>query len=268
MAEEVQTIKAEELSPQPFGLKAILGQKVGMTHIFTDHGEIVPVSVVFTGGCVATAVRTPEKDGYAAVQRGMGDVKEKNMSQALLGQFKKANVAPKRWLKEFRVQDAAKFSAGQKVKSDIFKSGDYVDVSGTTIGKGFAGVMKRHNFSGLPASHGASDKERSPGSSGGGSGQPQRVLKGTRMAGRLGGAWCTAQKMEVVKVDAENDLILIKGTVPGVARNLLVVQETSKHIKHKRAPIAQAKSVKKTANVKGGVKPAPTGKPAAAPAKK
>lgn len=263
MAEEAQTIKVEESPPKPFGLKAILGQKVGMTQIFTDHGQIVPVSVIFTGGCVATAVRTPEKDGYAAVQLGVGDVKEKNLGKALLGQFKKSNVPPKRWLKEFRVKDAAKFEAGQQVKSDVFKPGDYVDVSGVTIGKGFAGVMKRHNFSGLPASHGASDKERSPGSSGGGSGMPQRVLKGTRMAGRLGGAWFTTQKMEVVKVDAENDLILIKGAVPGVAHNLLVVQETSKHIKHKRAAIAQQKSFKKAANVK---KEAP--KAAAAPAKK
>ena len=262
MAEETQTIKAEESSPKPFALKAILGQKVGMTHIFSDHGQFTPVSVIFTGGCVATAVRTVDKNGYAAVQLGMGDVKEKNVSKADLGQFKKANVPPRRWLKEFRVSDASKFSAGQAVKPDIFKVGDYVDVSGTTIGKGFAGVMKRHNFSGLPASHGASDKERSPGSSGGGSGMPQRVLKGTRMAGRLGGAWFTQQKLEVVKVDAENDLILVKGTVPGIVQNLLVVQETSKHIKHKRAAIAQKTSVKKTANVK---KEAPK---TAAPAKK
>ena len=269
MAEEAQTIKAEESSPKPFALKAILGQKVGMTQIFTDHGAVVPVSVIFTGGCVATAVRTPEKHGYAAVQLGMGDVKEKNLGKALLGQFKQVNVAPKRWLKEFRVKDASKFEAGQQVKSDIFKVGDYVDISGTTIGKGFAGVMKRHNFSGLPASHGASDKERSPGSSGGGSGMPQRVLKGHRMSGRLGGAWFTTQKMEVVQVDAVNDLILIKGTVPGVAHNLLVVQETSKHIKHKRAAIAQKTSVKKTANVKKeGAKPAAAAKSAAAPAAK
>ena len=269
MAEEAQTIKVEESSPKPFALKAILGQKVGMTQIFTEHGQVVPVSVIFTGGCVATAVRTPEIEGYAAVQIGMGEVKEKNVSKARMGQFKKANVPAKRWLKEFRVKDASQFSAGQQVKSDIFKVGDYVDVSGTTIGKGFAGVMKRHNFSGLPASHGASDKERSPGSSGGGSGMPQRVLKGTRMAGRLGGAWFTQQKLEVVKVDAENDLILVRGSVPGVAQNMLVVQETSKHIKHKRAAIAQKTSVKKTANVKKeGAKPVAAAKPAAAPAAK
>src|SRR3990167_901453 len=113
MAEETQTIKAEESPPKPFGLKAILGQKVGMTQIFTDHGTFVPVSVIFTGGCVTTAVRTLEKDGYAAVQLGVGDVKEKNLGKALLGQFKKLNVPPKRWLKEFRVQDSSKFEAGQ-----------------------------------------------------------------------------------------------------------------------------------------------------------
>ncbi len=250
MAEETQTIKAEDSSSKPFALKAILGQKVGMTHIFSDHGTSIPVSVIYTGGCVATALRTPEKDGYAAVQLGMGDVKEKNLDKAVLGQFKKNNVAPKRWLREFRVSDATKFEVGQKVNPDVFKVGDYVDVSGTTIGKGFAGVMKRHNFRGLPASHGASDKERSPGSSGGGSGQPQRVLKGTRMAGRLGTAWFTVQKMEIVRADNENSLILVKGAIPGVTQNMVVVQETVKHIKHKRALIAQKTSVKKTANVK------------------
>ncbi len=250
MAEEIQTISTEESSSKPFALKAILGQKVGMTQIFTDNGTVVPVSVIYTGGCVATLVRTPEIDGYSAVQLGMGDAKEKNVPKSEMGLFKKLNIAPKRWLREFRVADATKFTAGQKVSPDIFKEGDFVDISGTTIGKGFAGVMKRHNFSGLPHSHGASDKERSPGSSGGGSGMPQRVLKGHRMAGRLGSAWFTVQKMEVVKVDPENSLILVKGPVPGVIKNLIVVQETVKHVKQKRAAIAQKTSFKKTANVK------------------
>ena len=260
---ETQTIEKEVSSQTAFPLKAILGQKVGMTHIFTDGGMVVPVSVIFTGGCVTTGIRTPEKDGYSAVQLGVGEVKEKNKPKPFLEHFKKLNVAPKRWLKEFRVKDSTKFQVGQKVAPEVFKIGDYVDVSAVSKGIGFAGVMKRHGFHGLPASHGASDKERSPGSSGAGSGQPQRVLKGTRMAGRAGGDWLTIQKLEVVKVDNENELILVKGSIPGTAHNLVVVKETTKHIKHKRAAIAQAKSVKKALNVKKE-----GGKPAAVPAKK
>ena len=259
---ETQTIDQEKPSQIVFPLKVILGQKVGMTHIFTDHGQFVPVTVIFTGGCTSTYVRTPEKDGYGAVQLGMGEVKEKNQTKPILEHFKKLNLTPKRWLKEFRVADASKFQVGQSVTPDVFKPGDFVDVSGISKGKGFAGVMKRHNFSGLPASHGASDKERSPGSSGGGSGQPQRVLKGTHMAGRMGSDWVTIQKMEVVKVDKENDLILVKGPVPGTAQGLVIVKETVKHIKHKRAVQAPAKSTKKAA-----VKKAPA-KPGAAPANK
>jgi large subunit ribosomal protein L3 len=151
-----------------------------------------------------------------------------------------------KWLREFRVENAEKFRVGQKVPVDIFSPGDYVDVSGISKGKGFAGVMKRHGFHGLPASHGASDKERSRGSSGGGSGQPQRVLKGTRMAGRMGSDWVTIQKIEVVKVDKENELLLVKGAVPGVSRNLIVVRETSKDLKHKSAPVV-VKTSKKVA---------------------
>ena len=253
---------AEEIKEQPkgevsFPLKAILGEKVGMTQIFTETGQCVPVSVIFTGGCVTTGVRTQETDGYTAVQLGVGEVKEKSLSKPYIAQFKKVNVAPTRWLKEFKVPNPEKFQIGQKVPIS-FIPGDFVDVSAVSKGKGFAGVMKRHGFHGLPASHGASDKERSRGSSGGGSGQPQRVLKGTRMAGRMGSDWVTVMSLEVMKVDAENGLLLLKGAVPGTAQRMVIIKETSRPLKHKR-PIVIAKSAKKAANV--AKKPA---KPAAA----
>ena len=186
MAEE-KTVLEEKTSKETFPLKAILGQKVGMTQIFSPSGVRIPVTVIFTGTCAATGVKTKESDGYDAVQLGLGECREKSLRQPYLNQFKKKNIPPLKWLKEFRVANPEKFQVGQKVPLDIFSAGDYVDVSGVSKGKGFAGVMKRHGFHGLPASHGASDKERSPGSSGGGSGQPQRVLKGHRMAGRMGG---------------------------------------------------------------------------------
>ena len=255
---------ADEKTEQPkgevsFPLKAMLGEKVGMTQIFTETGQCVPVSVIFTGGCVTTGVRTRDVDGYTAVQLGVGECREKGLAKSYIAQFKKVNVAPTRWLKEFRVSNPEKFQVGQKVPI-VFTPGDFVDVSGVSKGKGFAGVMKRHGFHGLPASHGASDKERSRGSSGGGSGQPQRVLKGTRMAGRMGSDWVTVMNLEVVKVDAENGLLLIKGAVPGNAQRMVIIKETSRPLKHKRPPVA-VKSKKAAA-------PKKAAKPAAAPAAK
>ncbi len=254
MAEE-QVVQEQKSAPAPFPLKAILGQKVGMTLIFTEGGQQVPVSVIYTGTCLTTELKTKARDGYEAVQLGLGEVKEKSVNKPDMARFQKNNVQPRRWLKEFRVPDSSKFQIGQKVTLDMFTVGDYVDVAGISKGKGFAGVMKRHGFSGLPASHGASDKERSPGSSGGGSGQPQRVLKGTRMAGRMGSAWITTQNLEIIKLDKENDLLLVKGAVPGVSEQIVIIQETTKPLKHKRPPMAAAKSAKKTANVKKVEKP-------------
>lgn len=256
MAEE-QTTTETKTETALFPLKAILGQKVGMTQIFAESGERIPVSVIFVGSCITTQLKTESTDGYNAVQLGLGACKEKNLTKPYRAQFEKKNIAALKWLKEFRVEDPKKFQVGQKVPADIFSSGDYVDVSGVSKGKGFAGVMKRHGFHGMPASHGTSDKVRAPGSSAGGSGAPQRVLKGTRMAGRMGSDWVTTQKLEVVKVDKENELILVKGAIPGNAQGLVVMQETSKQLKHKRA-VAAAKTVKKAA-------PKKVAKPPAAP---
>lgn len=267
MSEQATEQKQEQpkFDPASFPLKAIMGRKVGMTQIFSEAGQRIPLSVVYTGACQVTQLRNAERDGYHAVQLGLGEVKEKNLSKPYLQQFKKVNANPQRWLKEFRVVDSAKFQIGQKVPLEVFTAGDYVDVSGTSKGKGFAGVMKRHNFRGLTASHGASDKVRARGSSGGGSGQPQRVFKGTGMAGRMGQDWITTQKIEIVKVDKDNELLLLRGALPGSVGSMVVVRETIKALKHKRALIAQKTSVKKTANV---AKKAAPSKAPAAPAKK
>ena len=262
MSETVSTqmpeVQSTESAPKALiPLKAILGRKVGMTHIYTPTGEQIPVSVIDASACYLTQVKTLNKDGYSAVQLGVGDVKEKNMPHSLLQHFKKKNIPALKWLREFRVDKTDPFQAGQQLSVEVFSNGDYVDISGTSKGKGFAGVIKRHNFHGLPHSHGASDKVNSRGSSGGGSGQPQRVLKGTRMAGRMGQDWVTTLKIEIVQIDKENQLLLVKGSVPGTCGSLVVVQETSRYLKHKRAIQASAKSPKKQA-----VK-----KPAPAPAK-
>ncbi|MBI3012345.1 MAG: 50S ribosomal protein L3 [Elusimicrobia bacterium] len=233
-----------------FPLKTVLGIKVGMAGIYSEGGQVIPVSVIDASSCVLTHVKTAKSDGYNAVQLGIGECKQKNLTKAYLTQFKKKDILPLRWLREFRVQTPEKFRTGTKLSVEIFSPGDIVDISGISRGKGFAGVMKRHGFAGLPASHGASDKERSRGSSGGGSGQPQRVLKGTRMAGRMGSDWVTTQNLEVVKVDRENQWLMVKGAVPGPVGNLLVVKETTKHLKHKRPPMAPAKSAKKQATKK------------------
>lgn len=262
---EEQTVTTEtkkETAPEqkeagslPFPVKAILGQKVGMTQIFLEKGERVPVTVIYAGNCFATEVRTLAKNGYNAVQLGAGECKEKNLPKSVLEEFRKKNLKPLKWLKEFRVEDSVRLDLlagqiGRKVPVSIFSPGNYVDVSGISKGKGFAGAMKRHGFHGMPASHGTSDKVRSPGSSAGGSGAPQRVYKGSRRAGRMGGEWVTTQKLEVVKVDPDNDLILVKGSVPGVSKGLVIVKETSKSLKQVRVPQVTKVSPKKAAVAK------------------
>lgn len=260
---ETASAPEQKFDPSSFPIKAILGQKVGMTQIFSTTGQRIPISVISVSGCTLTNLKTTDRDGYCAVQLGIGTVKEKNLTKSYIGQFKKKEIQPVRWLREFRVSNTEKFQVGQKVPIQIFSEGDYVDVSGTSKGKGFAGVMKRHNFRGLPTSHGASDKVRSRGSNAGCSGSGQKVLKGTGMAGRMGSDWITTQKIEIVRIDKENDLLLIKGSVPGNSGSFVVVKETTKSLKHKRAPIAQKASTKKAAIA--AKKPAP--KAAAAPKK-
>ncbi|MDR3306995.1 MAG: 50S ribosomal protein L3 [Endomicrobium sp.] len=208
-------------------VKSIIGKKVGMTQVFDDKGNLIPVTVVEAGPCVVTGVRTAEKDGYTAVQLGFDDAKEKNLNKAKLGLFKKNNIAPKKVIKEFRIA-AAEFSVGQEIKADIFKAGDYVDVSAVTKGKGYAGVIKRYNFGMQPTTHGQSDRTRARGSSGGQG--PQKVLKGMRMSGHLGNEFVTIQRLLVVNVDAEKNVLLIKGAVPAVKTGTLFINNTLKKI--------------------------------------
>lgn len=209
-------------------LKSIIGKKIGMTQVFDDKGNLIPVTVVEAGPCVVTNVRTSEKDGYTAVQLGFGDVEESKLIKPKAGYFKKNNLSPKKILREFRVSDVAPFSVGQEIKVDAFQPGDYVDVSAITKGKGFAGVIKRHNFGMQPRTHGQSDRTRARGSSGGQG--PQRVLKGMKMSGHLGNEYVTIQKLLVVNVDAEKNLMLIKGAVPAVKTGTLLISNTLKKV--------------------------------------
>ncbi|MDR3243491.1 MAG: 50S ribosomal protein L3 [Elusimicrobiota bacterium] len=208
--------------------KSIIAKKIGMTQVFDDKGNLIPVTVVEAGPCIVTNIRTNEKDGYNAVQLGFEDIAEKKLNKSQLGFFKKANVTPKRVTKEFRIDDISSFSLGQEIKADIFKAGDYVDVSAITKGKGFAGVIKRHNFGMQPKTHGQSDRTRARGSSGGQG--PQKVLKGMRMAGHLGVKYVTIQKLLVVNVSQNNNVILIKGSIPSANKGILLINNTLKKI--------------------------------------
>jgi large subunit ribosomal protein L3 len=209
-------------------LKSIIGSKVGMTQVFDEKGKLVPVTVIEAGPCVVTAVKTVENNGYNAVQLGFANVEEKKLNKAQAGLFKKNNIAPKKVLKEIRLSDVSGLTVGQEIKADIFKAGDYVDVTGVSKGKGFAGVIKRHNFGQQPVTRGASDRTRARGSSG--SQGPQRVLKGMRMSGRLGQDTVTVQKLLVVSVDAEKNVLLLRGAVPSVKKATLVINNTVKKI--------------------------------------
>ena len=224
-------------------MKSIIGKKVGMTQVFDDKGNLIPVTVVEAGPCVVTGVRTVEKNGYNAVQLGFGDVPEKKLIKAKIGFFKKNNIAPKKVIREIKVADAAAFSVGQEIKADAFKAGDYVDVSAVTKGKGYAGVIKRHNFGMQPRTHGQSDRMRARGSSGGQG--PQKLFKGMRMSGHLGNEYVTIQKLLVVNVDAEKNLMLIKGSVPAVKNGTLFINNTIKKI-----PVVQVKAADKKAKKK------------------
>lgn len=207
--------------------KGIIGKKIGMTQIFDENGKVVPVTVVEAGPCVVSHKKTVENDGYAAVQIGFGDLKAHKVKKPMAGHFAKANVAPKRTLREFRFDDIDAYNVGDLVKADVFAAGDKVDVTGTSKGKGYAGVIKRWNFQRLKESHGSGPVARHGGSIGSCS-DPSRVYPGKKMAGHLGSERVTVQNLQVVKVDAENNLIAIKGAIPGPNGGTVVIHDTVK----------------------------------------
>jgi large subunit ribosomal protein L3 len=208
-------------------VKGILGTKLGMTQVFDDNNRIVPVTVVQAGPCVVTQVRTPDNDGYSAVQLAYGAIDPRKVNKPVSGHFAKAGVTPRRHLVELRTTDAGEYEVGQELTAEVFEAGAVVDVVGTTKGKGTAGVMKRHGFHGLSSSHGTQRKHRSPGSIGG-CATPARVFKGLRMAGRMGNERVTTQNLTVHRVDSEAGLLLIKGAVPGPKGGLVLVKTAAK----------------------------------------
>lgn len=208
-------------------VKALLGTKLGMTQLWDEAGRLVPITVVHVGTNVVTQVRTPDVDGYSAVQLGSGDVKTKNVTKPLEGHFEKAGVAPRKKLAEIRTSDAGEYQLGQELTADVFEAGQVVDVIGTSKGKGFAGVMKRHGFKGVSASHGSHRNHRKPGSIGA-CATPSRVFRGTRMAGRMGNERVTAQNLSIHAVDAEKGILLVAGPVPGSKGGAVVVRTAVK----------------------------------------
>lgn len=206
--------------------KGILGKKHGMTQIFDEKGEVIPVTVIEAGPCVVVQKKTLEKDGYNAIQVGFGDVSEKKLNKPLLGHFKKAGVSPKRYLREFRLDDISGYEVGTEIKVDIFKPGDRVDVTGISKGKGFAGVIKRYGARRGPMAHG-SKYHRRVGSMGATT-DPGRTFKGKKMPGRMGSDRVTIQNLEVVKVDPEMNLLVVKGSVPGPKGSLLIIRDSVK----------------------------------------
>ena len=207
--------------------KGILGEKLGMTQVFDENNRVVPVTVVKAGPCVVTQIRTQEKDGYTAVQLGYGQIDPRKVTKPVAGHYKAAEVTPRRHLVELRTEAIEGYSVGQEIGADVFEAGASVDVTGTTKGKGTAGVMKRHGFHGLGAGHGTQRKHRSPGSIGA-CATPGRVFKGVKMAGRMGYETQTTQSLTVFKVDAERGLLLIKGAIPGPKGGLVLVRTAAK----------------------------------------
>ena len=206
--------------------KGLIGKKIGMTQLFDESGKVIPVTVVEAGPCVVQK-KTMENDGYEAVQVGFGDVKVTRVNKPQAGHFKKADVAPKKVLREFRLADTSALSVGDILKADVFAVGDKVDVVGTSKGKGTAGAIKRWNFSRLKESHGTGPVARHAGSLGACS-DPSRVYKGKKLAGHLGAERVTIQNLDIVKVDAENNLIAIKGAIPGPKGGIVVLADTVK----------------------------------------
>lgn len=208
--------------------KALIGKKIGMTQIFDANGKVVPVTVVEAGPCSVVMKKTVENDGYEAVQLGFGDIKVQRVNKPMKGHFDKANTAPKKALREFKLDDQASVNVGDILKADIFAQGDLVDVVGTSKGKGTAGVIKRWNFSKLKATHGTGPNARRGGSIGACS-DPSRIYKGKKMAGHLGHERVTVQNLDIVKVDAENNLIAIKGGIPGPKGGLVIIKSSVKN---------------------------------------
>ncbi len=208
-------------------MTGILGTKLGMTQVFDETGQVVPVTVVQAGPCVVTAVRTPDNDGYSAVQIGFGEINPRKVTKPVAGLFEKAGVTPRRYVAEIRTEGASEYTLGQELTAELFEAGQRVDVTGKSKGKGIAGVMKRHGFKGLSASHGTQRKHRSPGSIGA-CATPGRVFKGVRMAGRMGAERTTVQSLTVHAVDGDKNLLLIKGAVPGPRGGLVVVRSAAR----------------------------------------
>ncbi|MGB2910193.1 MAG: 50S ribosomal protein L3 [Anaerolineales bacterium] len=207
-------------------MKGLIGKKVGMTQIFDDDGLAVPVTLIEAGPCYVTQLRLPEQDGYSAVQLGFGEVKPKRLTGGQLGHLKRSSIPPLRYLREFREKDP-EVKEGDKVTVDVFVPGDFVDVIGTSKGKGFAGAVKRYGFRGGPKTHGQSDRLRAPGSRGAGT-TPGRVYKGAKGPGHMGNHRVTIQNLKVVLVDAERNLIGVRGAVPGAKGGLLMIKEVRK----------------------------------------
>jgi large subunit ribosomal protein L3 len=207
--------------------KGLLGTKLGMTQVWDENNRIVPVTVIEAGPCVVSQIRTPDTDGYSAVQIAFGAIDPRKVNKPDGGHFAKAGVTPRRDMVELRTEDASEYTLGQELKADVFEPGTLVDVTATSKGKGFAGVMKRHGFHGLRASHGVHRKHRSPGSIGG-CATPGRVFKGLRMAGRMGSDRITTQGLTVHSVDVDRNLILVKGSVPGPKGALVLIRDAAK----------------------------------------
>jgi large subunit ribosomal protein L3 len=204
-------------------MKGIIGKKVGMTQVFDENGNVVPVTVIQAGPCYVTQIRSAEKDGYTAVQLGFGETKPQRLTQGQLGHLRRNSLPALRYLREFRIHGDVDVAEGSEVKVDVFATGERVDVIGKSKGRGFAGTIKRHNFHRQPKTHGQSDRERAPGSVGSTT-TPGRTFKGQKMAGRMGNERVTAQNLEVVVVDAERNLLAVRGSVPGANGGIVMVK--------------------------------------------
>jgi len=237
MSEVIENTTAVSALPK---IKAIWGQKLGMTQIFGDAGQIIPVTVVHVPPANVTEVLTTAKHGYTAIRVAFGAIREKSLNKARLGILKKVSAPIARWNREIRVEKVDGFAVGQTLKADVFASGDFIDVIGTSKGRGFAGAMKRHNFRGGPATHGQSDRARAPGSSGANT-YPGRVFKGKRFPGHFGVDTTTVQHLEVVGVKPEQDLLLVKGALPGPNHSLVYIRQTKKYLKVRVAHPSEAK---------------------------
>ncbi len=235
----------------------LIAQKIGMTRIFNDEGNHVPVTVLKVDNCQVVAVRTQEKDGYTAVQLGVGAAKVKNVGKAMRGHFAKAKVEPKSWIVEFRVPKDALIDVGAELLAEHFVAGQFVDVVGTTIGKGFAGGMKRHHFAGLRASHGVSVSHRSLGSTGQRQ-DPGKTFKGKKMAGHLGDVRVTTQNLRVISTDVERGLIMVRGAVPGSDGGYVLIKDAVKRKAPKGLPFPAAIR----SHAEAAAEPAPTEPPA------